>query len=588
MRLQTIYKLIIRLFFCMTLFPVFSQMGLAQQNRAMAGKREVTDRSSSEAEQLIYNFGRQLSAIGKLQTHIYITYSDQNQALPSGEILISVKTLNALLAKPKEFMELCIAFLLSHEFAHQLQYDRYRQDLTIARSCAKRMLYETQADILSGYYVSGLCNFNKKQKRPDPNFVEVMKSILTYIYDLGNAEFALGTHPAHTQRRNAFIIGMYYTFPDGDITEDAKRYIQQFTSYDPKEDLMTWSMKMAKRISHYPNNALSAVVVRSGYEPYKWDTTTTHPLVNYDYTYKNISDKEVRVFIRYMVNGITRTDPDPRAFHTIGDFKDYNFTLKPGDTMLVKDQLNWLTTSTKENMPMVIFPPENIALYNAEFVDEGANVDDDFCPAMNYQVANAGKALIDPTSVRLALQQLDVKAIKDFDAVRTSFATQFRTADLMATYQLNFTVPGAISSNITKFFNKNDTTSLASVRFYQGADSLAAKKVFLSLLKTVADMEKKGEITIDREEYEKISRMSYQQQDSADWAYHTRIEDDVVTAEYKDDDFFKRVKAVFNSTGNELELYYDHREIYAGTAASDMVTINISKKKFRKLPKKKD
>jgi len=477
---------------------------------------------------------------------VYLSDYPMNISLPGKGIFMSRKGLRDLRSHSTDtFFSSALCFLLMHEYAHQMQFQNYKTDMATLTSCEKRALYEVQADILSGYFFGLYKGLNNEDRLRDTMANDFM-DVLTYIYKLGITEFALGTHPSHKERRNAFRLGVAYSLVEGNVEKTRKERAKKTIDYRPEDSYMDWSLKMAKRVAHFPASVLQEIALQAT-EDIKWDTSRNHPFMSYRQVFKNIGDKPIKVYIQYNLTGRERDNPDPERNMLYGDIHNYNFLVNPGDTFPCVGSLNWAGLALRRYMPVFIDPPDNNSLYNAEYADGTEPQLDGQCPSSVDYGSNQQEKL----DLSLALAQANIAALNDFRFIRTGFALPNEEGD-RTYYNVNLVFPGAIEAQVLR--DEGEKTYSLDVDYVDDKDSLTAHSVFRELLRSLQLLEKNGTLSIKtKKQYDEELPDDYTVPD--EWGSYYRITDSVIVTRYEPRDISRYATAVFPVTRNRLTLH---------------------------------
>jgi len=489
-----------------------------------------------------------VSANAGITSKITVTSSATNYSSPSSGIILSKKVLDYYKNQVSpNFFPSVIDFVIAHELAHQMQFKSYGDDMIKSASCEKKSLYECQADIISGAIFAKMNGFNDPQNLPESK-LGALSSIFQFVYDIGDQEFALTTHPSHLQRRNAIRFGMTFAMASGKWPDSYNQNLIKGSDIKDGEQLLPWSLKTAKRIIHYPSSAAKNVDVIAMYNDKSvsvWDTSGNHPYLNYSNSFKNIGNKPLLIFAQYKIVGKNRLRPgDPRLIDRQGLSDNFSFTLQPNEVFLCKGSLNWKFLSDKELMPAEVFPPDNEALYNAEFLDDQLNVSvDDGCPVFAY---NASSSAIPDQTIELALERANSASINNFDDLINGFATQ--TTQFLK-YRSSYTFPDARGASVESLKRKKETIHYLSVDIYTGSSKIAAQQSFDKIRKKIFDYDKI--IKQDLSDYSKL--------DPTDTSRSFKILPYNVLQTIDEDSETKEISGVFKDTKTKISLMFRNR-----------------------------
>ena len=519
----------------------------------------ITSDSKDGLQSLVYEINSRLNKINDVSIKAYSTTYPMNISLPNYGILVSIPILNKIATSySPSVARLITEFLVAHEFGHQMQYLKNVIDLSNNNSCELRTLFEAQADILAGYFVSDMEGWNDTLKLKTEG--SVYKQFNEYIYDLGNTEFAYGTHPSHMQRRNAIRLGIIFNLLDGDMDDRKKLKLKQSMGSQKNDSLFTWSMMMAKRIVHYPNFVIENISITSS--DVQFDTSSSHPIVVFQKVFKNIGNKPIHLFMQFellgKILGYGPEDKDERQTPFQGESHIYECVLNPRDTVLFRGTLNWANVSKGKYRPVMIFPPDNDALYNAEYLDSTNVRTDNLCPGMNnYQSSNPA---LNPSNLTFALTQANNFSRNNFEAIKVGLADQIGS-DEYIDYQSKLQIPTATNVKVSKYLV--DSTSTLNIDFYSGYDSLRADSIWHYVQETLVSLENSNQLTIKTDYSEMLDR-AYEEPDSIYLGNKYTIENEnllvIYNVKYKY--LTKSVSANFHSPPNSLDLEYRYEPKY--------------------------
>jgi hypothetical protein len=504
----------------------------------------ITSDSKNGLHSLVYKINSQLNEANDVRIKAYSTTYSMNISLPNYGILISTSVLNQIATSHlPDVTRLITEFLVAHEFGHQLQYLRNVIDLSNNNSCELRTLFEAQADILAGYFVSNMEKWNDtlKLKSDGSDYSQFNE----YIYDLGNTEFAYGTHPSHMQRRNAIRLGIIFNMLGGNMDNRKKQKLKQSIGYEENDSLFAWSMMMAKRIVHYPNSVIENISITSS--DVQFDTSSSHPIVVFHRVFKNIGNKPIRLFLQFellgKILGYGPEDKDERQTPLQGESHIYEYVLNPQDTILCDGTLNWASVRKGKYRPVMIFPPDNDALYNAEYLDSTNVLTDDLCPGMsNYQ---SNTPSLNPLDLALALTQANNLSRNNFEAIEVGFADQTYSDEDIG-YQSKLQIPTATNVKVLKHLV--DSPATLDIDFYSGYERLKADSIWEYIRQTLINLENNNQLTI-RRDYSKELNRTYDEPDSVYLGKKYAIENEnvIVKQDIKYKYLTKSVSANFHS-----------------------------------------
>lgn len=269
-----------------------------------------------------------------------------------------------------------IRLVLAHELGHILQYQFYS-------NIHGSLLYECQADIIAGYLLfqlamNDLILWNQQAGITDidnPKYVDRMKQLndkvlasLSAIFRAGSNVLDNKTHPSNEERRLALRDGFNYgtmwlytevmpNIPElkgqplskADIKKMASRF-RQNVNYLPADNLITWSYRQSKKITH--DNLLNCKDILV-YTTIDWDTSADSPFAYYEQKIINKGNKTLTLSFDNQVYTARRTDAANSLYWNLQSSRSYSFTLSPGQVREISDSLEWI--ATKDYMPHLVY-----------------------------------------------------------------------------------------------------------------------------------------------------------------------------------------------------------------------------------------
>jgi len=327
-----------------------------------------------------------------------------------------------------------VQFIIAHELAHQVQYHIYADALSSA-SCEKRRLYECQADVLAGVYIAKLYDLADSITFQNTDAV-FMSTALEFLYTLGDEEYSqTSLHPSWSERRMAFRTGIAYALLEGNLGVSFKQMANGVVDRQADEDVYSWSLKAAKRINHFPvaitKNIMTGIDSDTLGKYMIWHKKGDHPILEFiSNYYKNNNPFAVRLTVQCKLVAKNR-DPgrqDPKLTTAQGQSKLYSMVLGPGDSICIRDTLNWHGLATKETMPSFLCSPKLETMYNAEAIQAQATpVQDSSCPLAIYADAEheepeTGRSI--PRLIALDLQKANASASNYFEDLSMGFGQE--------------------------------------------------------------------------------------------------------------------------------------------------------------------
>lgn len=320
-----------------------------------------------EIDRMIQQEMDTLDRVAGFRTIVTKGDDDQISSHPETGIVVSPQQLDLIKQRSgvRKFQQI-LRFLLAHEKSHQVQYLNYTAQSVHLGPLELRRVYECQADMLAGKYL--IESFGE----PSAEDRMAIEDALTVAFDLGSEKFVESSdHPDHEARRVAVRLGM----SSGIITLLSKRLpdppaVEITNSLAGKiniregETVMGWSLRLSKKITHYTLEANSDISLEDA--DVNWDRSASHAFVSFDLTYKNEGEKTIKVDMEVQCLAVRRNASSDSKYWQKWSNRNYIFRLAPGETYHVRGRLPWYADT--ESMPRLVYPPQNSALRNAEYV----------------------------------------------------------------------------------------------------------------------------------------------------------------------------------------------------------------------------
>lgn len=353
-----------------------------------------------------------------------------------------------------------LILVLAHEVTHLIQEARYEDYRSKEISADRKRLFECQADILAGKYLS------ETQGEPDQTFKEAIIDALKVAHAIaeGNGS-GESTHPSPEQRRTAVQLGMASGLIDrlNKLPRTRENDSMIWTIADkidrlPGEMPLDWSMKIARRVIHVDDIALKDIVVTKS--DIRWDTDPRNPFVKFDYAFKNEGVRVVKLELEFQCVLVLRADSENTLEWKKWSVKNYQVRLKPGEQFIAKNQLLWggdaasvlPAVDLKKFMPKFLAPIERKnALFSAQYDDP---------PEYLFEIAK----------LRNAISTLRKGANYKFKQYWIGGAV---AEDDKKVYQSSIEIPAAYETRI--FVPENDS-SFVEAGIYSGTDPILAEK----------------------------------------------------------------------------------------------------------------
>jgi len=249
-----------------------------------------------------------------------------------------------------------LAFLIGHEEAHQIQYQKYTARI-IGLPETEREVYEAQADILGAeFLIESMKNDNSSQ--------EEIVDALRVAYDLGVEQYAIADHPSQDQRLTASRLGM----AAGMITKlrhlggppalASAEELARKIDFHSGESSLAWSLRTARRIVNYRRPDIINLVLVN--RTINWDRNSRNPVVSYQLEYQNRGTTPLFVNAEVQCVAAPRDDRDDVFRWLKIDANSFAFTLQPGAIRTLSGTMHWYAGANL--MPRIIVSPDPMAL----------------------------------------------------------------------------------------------------------------------------------------------------------------------------------------------------------------------------------
>jgi len=439
----------------------------------MAGRSQMT---GGDMADLVQSNAARVFQVAHFSVPVFLADVDVDESLPGEGIKISRKGLERILHDSAAGSAgLIIQFLVAHELAHQLQFAHYRGNMINTTSCELRRLYECQADVLAGVYVSGLYDL-PDSVAINAKLTPFMLRALEYVYSIGDEEYSRIFHPSFTERRMAFRLGLAYPAVRAGFRNGANTYSGEAIDYRPGEDSLAWSLRLSRAIIHYPNSVNKRIFFSSlagtadSSDFITWHKTLKDPSVSYKLGYfKNANPFPVNLFLQCGLRGTYRdsTRQDPKYAVLQGKVKNYSYHLVPGDSVLVSGVLNWYGLSDSAFWPHFVSPPNLESLYTAEPSDGRSEEIDADCPSIPFH-GETSRMKMNTLAYELGIALR--ASINKFKNLEVGFGQNF--GSIHYTTNLNYYTDAEVWNDLS------DSTAYLTIPLYVGIDSTTAREAF--------------------------------------------------------------------------------------------------------------
>jgi|GEM_PF-3208988 len=444
----------------------------------LLNEKNIFIKGSESIKELILKSEREFFRIAGASAIVGFENGSTNYFAPGKGIILGTRYLEKKQRSyNKETFQFIIYFLLAHELAHKIQYDSLGNKL-MTPYCEKKMLYECQADIIAGAYLERLYKFEKKSKLYSE---DLYKNALSFIYDIGENEDQLDSHPSHLERRNAVRSGIDFEIFNSGSTHAQTIRDRLFVKDSPSNHLFKWSINYAKYTIHFPRYTSKYLIYLADEDSVKWDTSAANPIVSYRSRFINISKESLKLFVQFKLIGVSRSSEDVRDINSQGDVSNKQMIIKPGDTVEFKGVLRWANVSTKIKMPRFVSIPDPESLYCVEPLKENEDEFHDCGPGnLSSQESIAGHQ-----SIESILTLLNSASIQNFNDFKYGVPT-ISPGDKQVTYNTRLKLNDGYDLSIYQDIPVGKNT--ATLTIYDGDDESKAQNAFNALLAALADL----------------------------------------------------------------------------------------------------
>jgi hypothetical protein len=268
-----------------------------------------------------------------------------------------------------------IRFLVAHEQAHQIQFEKYGVDKMRSTNAEWNRLKECQADLLAAKYLTLSYDEAGDDPRVQKDINEALRDMLEVSFNLGEEEKG-ADHPNRQARRTATRLGAargqlekLKSLPQSEpLFAESRRHLEVVLDVRPSESLLDWSLRQARRIVHhdtaaYRSLSLEKQQVRISDKSLKAGTAA------FDLSYTNRGNRPLRVDMEVQCVTAHSTDPEDTSRWQKWTVRNYEFTVGPGESYTARGQLGWQKIAGT-TVPRLIVPVlHDTALVSCSFAD---------------------------------------------------------------------------------------------------------------------------------------------------------------------------------------------------------------------------
>ncbi|KAA2238824.1 hypothetical protein F0L74_21660 [Chitinophaga agrisoli] len=415
-----------------------------------------------------------------------------SSSLQGGRVVLNIPQLQEMVRKVgKQHQTALIRLLLAHELGHQVQYRFYH-------TIASGLLMECQADIIAGFLLyqmmakeffkwmedARISNINDPRVKQKLDVLKnEMYAGLTAIFDLGQNYNFNNSHPTSEQRRLALRDGIAYgniwlygeIINNPDVPGNTNAYNQTYRAteeaykkilyYLPGDNLVTWSMRHAKKIIHDPMVNCRDIIINTTWD---WDTKSSHPFLFYNHKIYNQGARTITVNFYSQIYTVLRDDPSNTLYWDLRATKGYSITLPAGESRTIADSMQWM--ASRELMPRFVYPGEGGSLlFCSSLSDKGEQT----VAAQHYSDAGNG----DDNVVLDGLIRLR-GYLSDYIGNVGTILDDEPADDIY--YRSKIQIPSTTETKI--HYNKKKGTFSLEAEYYYGTDNAAAEAIVARII----------------------------------------------------------------------------------------------------------
>jgi len=318
---------------------------------------------------------RALNAASKLRTELAIEDEGGITSTPKSGIMFS-RSLLAKIQHESNVQQLrgIIRFLLAHEQAHQIQFEKYGVAKMQDKNVEWKRLKECQADLLGAKYLALSYNEKSGNEQEQTDMNDALRDMLEVSFNLGDEE-RNADHPNRQARRTAARLGaargqieQLRLLGDDPTASYMRNHLEVVLDARPNESLLDWSLRQARRIIHYTEEAYHSVALDKQHIEIS-DESATKGTAKFGLDYTNRGMRPVHVDMEVQCVTASAEDPEDTSRWEKWSVRNYDFTLAPGEHYTVQGELEWQKIG-KAVKPRLIVPVLNdTALISCKFED---------------------------------------------------------------------------------------------------------------------------------------------------------------------------------------------------------------------------
>ena len=306
----------------------------------------------------------QLNQYWNMDVKLQFPASGQVESKKNGIISIPITQLRRIskLSNYKS-QQYLLKFTVCHEYAHQQQFDYYRDKYP--KSCSQlyqQMLIETQADILGAAL---FCYLSPEMldyfQTLSTSLDSVMTSAFSLVSDIGLKESTIGTHASKQDRWSAFLTGL----PLGATMAEREKFKESIVNmpplargnegmalleylarmydhigFDQTDSGFSWSMREAKKIINCNRELASNILYEHEEGNIKGNDTSTSEFI-YNLKYLNVGEDTIEVEMDIILVYDYIQTPFNYLYHVPVNFKRHKFVIAPHSHQRVQGSIRW-------------------------------------------------------------------------------------------------------------------------------------------------------------------------------------------------------------------------------------------------------
>ena len=318
---------------------------------------------------------RILNAASKLHTELMIEDEGGITSTPRSGIMFS-RSLLAKIQHESNVKQLrgIIRFLLAHEQAHQIQFQKYGLAKMQDKNVESKRLKECQADLLGAKYLAASYNEEGGDEREQREMNDALRDMLEVSFNLGDEERD-ADHPNRQARRTAARLGaargqieQLGLLGDDPTASYMRNHLEVVLDVRRNESLLDWSLRQARRIIHYTEEAYHLVALKKQDVEIS-DEFAIKGTAKFGLDYTNRGMRPVHVDMEVQCVTASAEDPEDTSRWQKWSVRNYEFTLAPSGHYTVQGELEWQKIGRAVKPRLIVPIMNDTALICCKFGD---------------------------------------------------------------------------------------------------------------------------------------------------------------------------------------------------------------------------